>query len=210
MEDLILIGAGGHAKACIDVIEAQGAYRIRGLLDRPERVGKIFLGYPIVGTDQEIEAHAALGHLFLVTLGQILNPEPRAQLYGRIKAAGGRLASPVSPWARVSPHAQVGEGTIVMHHAMVGPGAQVGVNCILNSGALVEHDVVVGDFCHLSTGAILNGAAQVGEKSFVGSRSVYEQGIETPAKAVIPMGSVVYVTQSGQLKVHPIGMRYGQ
>ena len=30
--DLILIGAGGHAISCIDVLECQGLYQIRGLV----------------------------------------------------------------------------------------------------------------------------------------------------------------------------------
>ena len=37
MKDLILLGCGGHAKSCVDVIEAEGKYRILGLIDAPEK-----------------------------------------------------------------------------------------------------------------------------------------------------------------------------
>jgi len=35
---LILIGAGGHAHACIDVIEQQDKYQIAGLVGMPEEM----------------------------------------------------------------------------------------------------------------------------------------------------------------------------
>jgi phage gp45-like len=37
--DLILIGAGGHSRSCIDVIEQEGKYRIAGLVGAKDEVG---------------------------------------------------------------------------------------------------------------------------------------------------------------------------
>ena len=42
--DLLLIGAGGHAKSCADVIERGGAYRIAGVVGLPLEVGQLCLG----------------------------------------------------------------------------------------------------------------------------------------------------------------------
>ena len=36
MDELIIVGAGGHAKACIDVIEKQSKYKIIGLIEQPD------------------------------------------------------------------------------------------------------------------------------------------------------------------------------
>ena len=41
---LILIGAGGHARSCIDVIEQQGQYQIARLIGIPEEVHTQHLG----------------------------------------------------------------------------------------------------------------------------------------------------------------------
>ena len=38
MNDIILIGAGGHARACIEVIESGGQYKIAGLVEKDERI----------------------------------------------------------------------------------------------------------------------------------------------------------------------------
>ena len=45
---LILIGAGGHARACIDVIEQQGQYQIVGLVSLPEELHSRHLGYAVI------------------------------------------------------------------------------------------------------------------------------------------------------------------
>jgi hypothetical protein len=39
-ENIILIGAGGHALSCIDVIEQENKYSIHGLVGLKDEVGK--------------------------------------------------------------------------------------------------------------------------------------------------------------------------
>ncbi|MDQ0969199.1 FlaA1/EpsC-like NDP-sugar epimerase [Flavobacterium sp. W4I14] len=39
-QKIVLIGGGGHCKACIDVIEETGEYEILGILDQKENIGK--------------------------------------------------------------------------------------------------------------------------------------------------------------------------
>jgi len=42
--NMILIGAGGHAYSCIDVIEQQGKYHIAGLVGMPDEMHTTHLG----------------------------------------------------------------------------------------------------------------------------------------------------------------------
>ena len=49
--DLILIGGGGHCRACIDVIRLEDRFRIAGILDRLEKKGGEVDGSPVFGTD---------------------------------------------------------------------------------------------------------------------------------------------------------------
>ena len=189
---LILVGGGGHCRSCIDVIEQHGGFRILGILDLPKTVGTSVLGYPVIGDDDLIESLAAERHGFLVTLGQIKSPDKRIALYERIKRCGGILPSIVSPLAHLSRHAEIGEGTIVMHGALVNAGARVGRNCIINNKTLVEHDVLVGNHCHLSTACVVNGAVQIGEGTFVGSGAVTRENIEIGFGSIIGAGALVW------------------
>jgi len=189
-DTLILLGGGGHCKACIDVIEQQGRFAIAGILDKAELVGTQVLNYPIIGTDAEIATLSA-NHSFLVTVGQIRSPATRITIYSKLKEAKAKIATIVSPRAYLSAHARIGEGSIVMHGATVNAGATIGNNCIINSHALVEHDAVIHDHCHIATGAIINGGAEIGTGSFIGSRAMVREGVTVGAQVIVGGGSTV-------------------
>lgn len=188
---LLLIGAGGHANACIDVIEQQDQFAILGLIGMPHEVGQSILGYPIIGSDDDWPRLAKECQYTLIGVGQIQSPASRMRLYQQAIELGFRLPPIISPTAYVSRHATLGTGTIVMHGATINAGAKVGNNCIINSSALIEHDANVEDHCHISTGAILNGGVRVGEGSFVGSGSLIKEGVSLGKSCLVGMGVCV-------------------
>ena len=200
MDDIILVGAGGHARACIDVIELSGQFNIVGLIKKDEINGQENLGYPIFGTDNDLENLRKKYSHALITVGQIKFPEPRIRLFQRLLELDYHLPVIVSPRAYVSKHAQIGEGTIVLHDAMVNANAKIGKNCIINNKVLIEHDAIVGNHCHIATGAILNGEVTVGNESFIGSGVVTKQSVSIGRNCVIGAGVVVkMVIESNQI-----------
>ena len=191
-EEIILIGGGGHCKSCIDVIEQQGRFDIAGVVERPDytEVGRI-LGYPVLGSDDDLSELRKRFKYAIITVGQIKTPEPRMRLHEFLKRLAFSLPVIVSSIAYVSRHASIEEGTIVMHRALVNAGARIGANCIINTKALVEHDAIVGDHCHIATGAIVNGGVNIGAGSFYGSAAVSEQYASVPPKSFIKANSIV-------------------
>lgn len=185
---LILIGAGGHAGACIDVIEQQGVYQIAGLIGTQDQLGSKHSGYPVIGTDDSLAELASDYKYALIAVGQMRTPDSRIRLFSRANELGFRMPVIVAHDAYVSRTATVGQGTIVMHGAIINSGATVGHNCIVNSRALIEHDAIVEDSCHISTGAILNGGVQVGAGSFVGSGSILKHGVRLGQRCIVGMG----------------------
>lgn len=198
---LLLLGCGGHARSCIDVIEREGRFRIVGLVGQPHEVGKEVLGYPVLGSDEDIDRLAQLTGQALVTVGQIKSHDLRKALFERLTASGWSLPAIISPFAHVSSHATIGFGTVVMHGAIVNAGARVGRNCIINSRALIEHDCNVGDHSHIATGAILNGEVSVGNASFIGSGTVVRQSTVIGHHCVIGMGQMVFKNCANESRV---------
>lgn len=188
-EKILLIGGGGHCRSVIDVIEQENRYEIAGIVDKKELVGSEVLGCKVLGCDDDLEELFDKYKYALITVGQIRSNAVRVQLFTKLKSIGYQLPVVVSPFAYVSKHASVDEGTIVMHHALVNANAVVGKNCIINSKALLEHDSRVEDHCHISTAAVLNGATIVKEGTFFGSSAVSKEGVQV--SGFIKAGSVV-------------------
>jgi len=174
MKAIVLIGGGGHCRACIDVIEEEGVYRIVGILDAFKADDESILGYPILGRDGELKSFASNKWAALVTVGHIKNVTPI-----------------ISSKAYVSRHSFIGAGTIIMHGAVINAAATVGDNCILNTQSLIEHDVRVGSHCHISTGARLNGGVTIGDQCFIGSGVTVKEGVNIGHNSLIGAGLTV-------------------
>ncbi len=190
MEEILLIGGGGHCKSVIDVIEQEGRFKIAGIIDQPELLGEKTLNYEIIGNDNDLLLLAKKYRYALITVGQVSSPTLRIKLFKLTKEAGFTLPYIISPRAYVSPYATIGEGTVIMHDALLNASAFVGDNCIINTKAIIEHEVVIKNHCHVSTGAIVNGEVTIGEGTFVGSSATTKEAISIKANSFIKAGSV--------------------
>jgi sugar O-acyltransferase (sialic acid O-acetyltransferase NeuD family) len=191
MKEVLLVGAGGHCKSCIDVIEQIGEWQIVGIIDRKDSGVTDVLGYKVIGCDDDLAELRKQYEYAFVTVGQIRSAELKMNLFQKLKELGFKQPDLVSPLAYVSKYAQIGEGTIVMHHALINTEAKVGDNCIINTKALIEHDAIIENHCHISTGTIINGGVIVGEQSFVGSHATTKQTTSIPPQSFIKAGALV-------------------
>ena len=191
MRKIILIGGGGHCKSAIDVIEQEGKYKIAGIIDKKNLLGSKVLGYPVIGTDIDINRLAKNYQNALITLGFIKNPTLRIKLFNLAKKAGFKLPSIVSPRAYISRHSKIGVGTIVMHNVIVNANSVIGDNCIINSKALIEHDCLISSHSHISTNVVINGGVKVGARCFIGSNVTSKNNIEIKKNSFVKAGSIV-------------------
>jgi sugar O-acyltransferase (sialic acid O-acetyltransferase NeuD family) len=191
MDKILLIGAGGHARSCIDVLEEENQYEIAGLIEKGESISNESLGYSVIGTDDDLKVLRKQHKNALITVGQIRSPKIRIKLYQLLKELDFTLPVIVSPYAYVSKHAQIGEGSIIMHGVIINANAKIGNNCIINNKSLIEHDAVIGDHCHIATGTIINGEVSVGNETFIGSGAITKQCISIGNNCIVGAGIIL-------------------
>jgi sugar O-acyltransferase (sialic acid O-acetyltransferase NeuD family) len=186
----VLVGASGHGKVVIDIIEREGRYRISHLLDDNAVLhGRPFFGYRVAGATESILTNAARERpLMLVSIG---DNTARLRIAGWLHSNGFELARSVHPYAQVGRGVAIGAGTVVMAGAVVNSDAVIGENVIINTGATVDHDCAVGDGVHIAPGAHLCGGVQVGAGSLIGAGAVLIPGIRVGANTVIGAGSIL-------------------
>ncbi|EOX9826024.1 acetyltransferase [Campylobacter jejuni] len=173
-EEILIIGSGGHARSCVDVIELEGKFTIAGFIDNNMQIKAT--KYPLLGNDDDLKVLSKKYKNACIGVGQILTPEIRINIYDVLKTIGFKLPSIISPLSYVSKNAFIDEASIVMHHALVNTNAKVGKACIINSKALIEHDAIIGDFSHISTASVVNGGCMVEKGSFLGSNTHLKHG----------------------------------
>lgn len=188
---LLLIGAGGHCRSVIDVIQMTTKYEIVGIIGLHTEVGNTICGIEVVGDDGDIAHWAAQVDQVLVTIGQIGKSQIRTSIFNRLIDSHIEPATIVSPLSHVSTHANIAGGTIIMHHAIINAGAQIGENCIINSKALIEHDVEIGAHSHIATRATVNGGTRIGCGSFIGSGAIIYQMVTLVDQSIVRAGDII-------------------
>ena len=171
MKKIIVIGSGGHARSCVDVIKSLKEYKFAGYIDNRSTNNKI------IGTDRDLKKIFKKIKYAHIGVGQIKSPLKRLKIFNNLKRIGFNLPSIISPTAIISKSAKIGEGTIIMHGAILNAYAQVGKNVIINTGTIIDHDTSIHDNCHISTRAIINGECLIKKNTFIGSGSVVVNNI---------------------------------
>ena len=190
MDDIIVVGCGGHAVSVIEVCRSS-EWNVIGLVKRDNEANRVINGVETIGSDEDLGRIRTHVNFAAIGIGQIKSPEPRKQIFDKLISLQFSVPIIVARSSTVSPHAELAVGCVVHHNCFVNSNARIGDNTIINSGSIVEHDVQIGQHCHISTGVIINGSASIGQGSFVGSGSVVYQNAKIPEFAIIPAGTIV-------------------
>lgn len=186
---LIIFGAGGHAKSCLNIIHNCKNFSIKGFVDDNIKITSIDR-YKVFRS-VELKNLKFKNLYGLVGVGHINVPTTRIKLFKKMEYLNITPAKVISKNSIISKFSKVGLGTIVMDNVVVNAYAQIKENCIINTGCIIEHDVVIHSHCHISTGVIVNGGVTVGRGTFIGSGSIIREGVNIKKNAFIPMGSVI-------------------
>jgi len=156
---LVIIGAGGHAKVCYEIAVAMEEWsEIIILDDNPnndffEIQGPIssFVNYP----------HSQ----FFVAIG---SNNVREYFYSMIKSKDFTTATLIHTSAIISRSSTVGEGTVIMPGVIINANSRIGDNVILNTAVTIDHDNLIHNNVHISPGSHLAGNVEVGKGSWIG------------------------------------------
>ena len=181
--DLIVIGAGGHAKVVVATARAAGFRVVAIADDARERWGAELLGVAVSGPTAPILLDP--GAQVVLAIG---DNAARLRLAG---AARCRFASVVHPQAIVDPTVQLGAGSVVFAGAVIQPDTIIGAHAIVNTAASIDHDCRLGQAVHVAPGSRLAGNVTLGDGVFLGIGAVVIPGISIGARTTVGAGAAV-------------------
>jgi len=186
---MYLYGASGHAKVIIEILESQGI-QVHGLFDDDPNKQSL-LDYPVLQFNQSILGNQEL----VIAIG---DNRLRQDFANKIKAKYGQA---IHPTATISKRSSIGEGTVVMGHAIINSHTQIGKHCIINTSASIDHDCVIEDYCHISPNATITGNVTIGEGSWIGAGAVIIPGVKIGKWCVVGAGAVILCDIKDKFKV---------
>ena len=176
-----IIGASGHAKVIVDIIQESGL-SIEGIWDENPDI-KNFVGYAIAGNFADFKS-INTNEVIIAIGNNSIRKRIAAELLENVAVA-------IHPRAFVSRYSTIGAGTVIMANATVNANASVGSYAIVNTNASIDHDCVIENFVHISPQAGIAGNVLVGEGSHVGIGASVIQGINIGKWTTIGAGTVV-------------------
>ncbi len=197
MDNIVIIGGGGHAKVLISIIKKNLQFELAGYVDINDQ-GKI-LGVQYLGNDSKLNEIFSKGIITAaIGIGQINVTQKRFNVVKNMTDIGFTFPPIISKDAIVNEDVLIGEGTQIFDGAVINSGTRIGKFSIINTTATVEHDCKIGNFCHVATAAVLSGGVEVDDFSMIGSNAVIVQYKKITSKCMVGAGAVVTKDITGE------------
>ena len=192
MQDVILIGAGGHAKVVLDMLHF-APVKVLGVICPMlySKQVKQWRGLAVLGDDEALSRYTTAQVKLVNGVGMMPQSQTRRRLFEPARQAGFEFINLVHPSAVVSGTVHLGQGVQVMAGAVIQADSKIADNVIINSRAVIEHDCLIAAHCHIAPGAVLCGQVTAEEQVFVGAGATVIQGIHLGVGALVGAGTVV-------------------
>lgn len=176
---MILIGASGHAKVILDILERNNR-EIKCLVDANPNI-KQLCGYKV---EHDVDFDFTNQQAIL----SIGSNAIRKKLAEHLPC---NFVIGIHPQSVLDSTVSVKEGTVIMAGVVINRDTQVGKHTIINTSSSIDHDCVIEDYAHISPNATLCGTVHVGEGTQIGAGAVVSPNIKIGKWAVIGAGAVV-------------------
>ena len=190
-ENVIIIGAGGHAKVIADIVIKSGS-KLLGFLDDFSN-GRVIENYSVLGKIPDCIKFGESAE-FIIAIGDNKIRRDISEKYSFLN-----WHTAVHPSAQIGIGAEIGAGTVIMPNAVIGSCAVIGQHCIINTAAVIEHDNYLNDYVHVSPNATLCGTVTIGEMCHIGACAVLKNNISVCSNVTVGVGAAVTknITVSG-------------
>lgn len=184
---IVVIGASGHAKVCIELLQAMG-HRVAYCVEATDGPATC-VGIPVLKGDTHLAELRKQGYSqVFVAVGA---NRVRQRLANTAQSLGYSLVNAVSPLSIISPSAKLGKGVAVMAGVIVNAETIIGDLAIINTGACVDHDCHIGKAAHIAPQCGLAGNVTVGAGSFLGIGCKVTPEVTIGENVTIGAGGVV-------------------
>ena len=189
--DIVIMGIGGHASMCIDILLEQDEFNLVGFIDKIETSDKKHnLNY--LGSLENLDNLISMGlKNLIIGVGFSGKLKKREKYYDEFS---NKINIPtiIHKKSIIENSAKIQGGCQIMAGAIIGSHVNIDSNCIINAGSIISHDSTIKKSSHITPGAILAGNVTIGRRCTIGMGSTVYLGLEISDDNVINNGQNVH------------------
>lgn len=201
---IVIVGAGGHGREVLDVVEACGRSFL-GFVDdgAPALEPLVRRSARLLGGRAELEGlHATV----VLGLGDSGTRRRVGEALGAIRWADAL----VHPLASCGGDVDLGVGSVLTAGARLTTHITVGRHAYVGPNATIGHDATLADYVTVLPGATVSGDVHLGVGVCIGTGANLRQGVRVGEGAVVGAGAVVLTdveagTTVGGVPARPLG-----
>jgi sugar O-acyltransferase (sialic acid O-acetyltransferase NeuD family) len=197
VQDLVIIGAGGHAREILDLALAQNrietTWNVRGTLVDAAFAAEAdrWPGPPRLGDLAWLTEPNLRGCALIVAIG---DPAVRARIVREIDSGcthSPTYATLVHPSAVIGSRVELAEGVVVGAGSVLTCDIMIGRHAHINVASSLAHDCRVDEFATLAPGVNVAGWVHVGAGVEIGTGAIVIPKVQIGEGAVVGAGSTV-------------------
>ncbi len=216
---IIIIGAGGHSKVIVDIIQNEQKYEIVGFIDNNLPIGHKVLDYQVLGKEEEINNLIKKQEIFggVIAIGDNFirsNAEKKIKHY----CSEFKFINCIHPKSNIAFNVVMGEGNVVMAGATINTSTKIGDHCIFNTNCSIDHDNSIANFSSIAPNGVTGGNVKVGEFSAIGIGATIKHNVSIGYNCIIGASSLVnkdtksdsvyYGIPAKFIRNHELGKKY--
>ena len=190
MEKVIVVGAGGHSRVVVSMLECLDQYEIVGVADKnTDCFDEQILSTTIRYSWDELSVLFESGiRSAVIAIGD--NNE-RKKIYLKLKNVGFLIPNIIHPSSFLEKKICLSDGNHICIGVKIATSVNIGHNNIINTGSLLDHEVRVGNNVFIAPGCCIAGRVTIGDDTFIGIGVSIVENIKIGKNVVIGAGSVV-------------------
>ena len=192
MDNVIVIGSGGHAKVVIDILQTMGDVFILGITSNSIPKGEKFNTIEVLGDDESIvntfdksKVKLAMG------LGGYRDNSLRTNVYEKMKSFGFTFINAIHPHSFISQSCKLGEAVTIFPGVILNTEVSIGNNSIIATSATIDHETIIGDNVLVSAGVTIGAYSKIGNQSLLALGAKVISGLIIGENTLIASGAVV-------------------
>jgi sugar O-acyltransferase (sialic acid O-acetyltransferase NeuD family) len=191
-QPIFIVGASGHAKVIIDIIEKEGKYEIIGLIDSNKNKGELVLGYIVLGKEENLPSllNENENSAVIIAIGDnVVRHMVMKKLINL--SAEISFATTIHPSAQIAKNVTIGKGVVIMAGAIVNSDSVIEDFVIINTKASIDHDGLIMAYSSLAPGVTLGGNVKIGNFSAVSIGATIKHNVSIGNHVIIGAGAVL-------------------